>query len=162
MHISQINAAARHVARYNSTLVDIIGVSWDLGASDVSATEESVNTSYHRALPRCRHHNIPLIDVEAMGSGMTPAQSDFDIHHPRDFYAMVSGGYGVPKPEPRPKGGGKEGSFLHQVSNPFFSPPAPWSSFRTSLPPTSCLFMLPLLSYPWLPLALSCPCHAKP
>ena len=26
-----------------------------------------------------------------MGSGMTPAQSDYDIHHPRDFYAMASG-----------------------------------------------------------------------
>ena len=42
-----------------------------------------------------RHHNIPLIDVEAMGSGMTPAQSDYDIHHPRDFYAMASGGDGA-------------------------------------------------------------------
>ena len=40
---------------------------------------------------RSRHHNIPIIDVEAMGSGMTPAQSDYDIHHPRDFYAMASG-----------------------------------------------------------------------
>ena len=59
MHISQINAAARHVARYNSTLVDIIGVSWDLGASDVSATEESANTSYHRALPPLQASQYP-------------------------------------------------------------------------------------------------------
>ena len=50
MHVTQINAAARHMAAF---------------------------------------HNIPLIDVEYIGIGMTPIQSNYDMHHPRDFLAMV-------------------------------------------------------------------------
>ena len=108
MHISQINAAARHVARYHSVLVDVKSFFRGLGASFVLSQRRAPINPDTTALPSCsRHHNIPLIDVEAMGSGMTPAQSDFDIHHPRDFYAMVSGGDVVPKLEPRTEDGGQ-------------------------------------------------------
>ena len=36
----------------------------------------------------CRHHNIPMVDLEVMSMGLTPAQSVYDIHHPRSWLAM--------------------------------------------------------------------------
>ena len=32
----------------------------------------------------CQTLGVPIIDLEAMGHGLTPAQADYDIHHPRD------------------------------------------------------------------------------
>lgn len=36
----------------------------------------------------CRHHHIPIVDLEMMSMGLTPAQADYDIHHPRSWLAM--------------------------------------------------------------------------